>query len=234
VSTALYNTLSAAIANAHAVDVTAHNVANASTTGFRAQRVSFGEVLGHEAPGVTAAATLPDSSRGEVKSTGRPLDLALGGDGYFVLGGPSGPRFTRAGAFQVSADGVLSSADGLPVMGQGDSLITVPPDARAISVGEDGTVKAGDEEVGILRIAHVAQQDLQSEGARLMARPGAQVGEVREPRIQSGALESANFDVVHGMMELIRSSRSFEAATKAMQTISDVEKRTANGFNAAG
>ena len=233
-STALYNALSAASASAHAVDVTAHNVANADTTGFRAQRVTFREVLDRDTPAVAAGDTLPDSTRGEIRSTGRPLDLALNGDGYFVLGTPGGVRFTRSGAFQVSADGILSTPEGYPVLGQGDSLITVPPDARAISVGKDGTVKVGEEEVGTIRVVQVAQRDLQAEGPRLMALPGAEVAEVREPRIESGALEGANLDVVHGMMELIRHSRSFESATKVMQTLSDVEKRTARGFNSAG
>ena len=233
-STALYNTLSAAVASSHAVDVTAHNIANADTTGFRAQRLTFQEVLGRETPPVAAAETLPDSRRGALEHTGRPLDLALPGDGYFVLGTPDGPRFTRAGAFHVSADGVLSSPEGYAVLGQGDAPISVSPDARSVSVGEDGTVKVDGQEVGTIRVAYVAQHDLLAEGARLVARPGAEVGDLREPKIESGALEGGNFDVVQGMMDLIRSSRSYETATKVMQTLSDVEKRTARGFNSAG
>lgn len=231
---ALYNAMSGALAHAHAVDVTAHNVANAGTAGYRAQRATFAEVLGTDTPGVAIADTLPDVRPGEVRRTDNPLDLALSGDGYFVLGAQDGPLFTRAGAFRLDDEGTLVAGDGVPVMSRGGGTVQVPPNAKTVAIGADGVVSADGLEVGQVLVAQVAQADLRAEGSRLRAVPDAVLREMEDPGIQSGALEGSNFQVVRGMVELIRASRAYEAATRTIQTVSDTERRTARGFGSAG
>lgn len=231
-STALYNAMSAAIAQSKQLDVTAQNVANASTPGFRAQRMTFEEVLGNTTPQVRVGPTLPDSSRGEMQATGRPLDLALPGEGYFALSTPNGDRFTRAGAFAIDAEGYVVDPRGNMLQDKGGRALQIDPNAPNVSVGEDGTVKAGDEVVGQVRVAFIARGDLVNEGTVFAASEEATVQEIEGAQVQSGVLESSNFDVVRGLADLVRASRNYEAAVRTMQTMSEQQKRTARGFGA--
>lgn len=233
-SSALYNSMSAALTQSRALDVTAHNIANANTPGFRAQVVTFEQALGDAAPQVRLGDVAVDTSRGEIKSTGNPLDLALPDSGYFVLNTPRGEQLTRAGQFGIDAEGYVVNSEGLALQGAGGRALQIPPDAKNVSVGKDGTVQADDEVLGQVRVVMVAPQNLRVEGSGFVAATGAQVQDVESPHIQSGALEGSNFKVVRGMIDLIRASRTYEAAVRTMQTVSEQEKRTARGFGSAG
>lgn len=229
-STALYNAMSSAVAQSRLLDVTAQNVANASTPGFRAQRMTFEQALEGATPQVVAGPTVPDSSRGELKVTGNPLDLALPGEGYFVVSTPRGDRLTRAGRFAVDAEGYVVDAQGNALQGDGGRPLQVAPHAKSVSVGDDGTVKADDEIVGRVRVAHVAQENLRAEGSVFTTTPDAVITDIDAPKIEAGALEGSNFDVVRGMVDLVRASRTYEAAVRTMQTVSEQQKRAARGF----
>ncbi|HLL23801.1 MAG TPA: flagellar hook-basal body complex protein, partial [Kofleriaceae bacterium] len=104
-SSGIYIATAGAVAQSNALDATANNIANASTTGFRADRVSFKEALGAARSVDTAlvdtASTRLDNEAGAIESTGNPLDVALEGDGLFAVETPNGPRYTRAGNFHL-------------------------------------------------------------------------------------------------------------------------------------
>ena len=124
--------------------VTAHNLANAGTTGFKAETAAF-RVAPVEGPGLPTRAYALDSttgadlSPGTVQATGRDLDVAVEGPGFFTVEAKDGTEaYTRAGSFDVSPDGELITRTGLTVLGEGGP-ITVPPDTK-ITVGRDGTV----------------------------------------------------------------------------------------------
>src|SRR5215510_5844300 len=97
----IYIALSGAVAQSRALDIVANNVANASTTGFRAERQAFGKILGQAKSAdqafVQAAVTRRDTQTGAMRQTTNPLDLALDGDGFFAVNTPRGARYTRAG-----------------------------------------------------------------------------------------------------------------------------------------
>jgi flagellar basal-body rod protein FlgG len=141
------------------LDVTANNIANVSTNGFKKGRAEFADLMyqqvrpagaptgnGTTAPtateiglGTRLVATTREGSQGELHQTGNTLDVALEGKGYIPVTLPTGQTaYTRNGALQLSAEGKLVTTDGYPIAGD----ITVPPDAQAVTIAADGTVSA--------------------------------------------------------------------------------------------
>ncbi len=179
------------------LDVTANNIANVSTGGFKKSRAEFADLMyqtmrpagaptgaGANAPsplevglGVRIAATHRMMSQGEMTQTGGELDVAISGKGYFPITLPSGETaYTRAGSFQKDAEGRLVTSEGYVVGGD----ITIPPEAQSVSIGADGTVAytaAGDPQpqvVGQLQIAtFVNPGGLESMGKNLLRETAA-------------------------------------------------------------
>ena len=228
----IYIPLSGAVAQQTALDVTANNVANASTAGFRAERVSFGTVLGRasgkDSAFVQVGGTKPDFSKGSLRETGNPLDLALAGDGFFAVDTPRGPRYTRAGDFRLDADGKLVNSDGLAARARGGGQLTVPREATDVVVGADGTITADGAEIGALELARFAPGILQREGANLFVAPaGAMTTAGQMPEVVAGAVEQANFSVVRGVVDLVKISRAYEALHRMIESYKQIDERTA-------
>ncbi|HKA86167.1 MAG TPA: flagellar basal-body rod protein FlgF [Haliangiales bacterium] len=225
----IYVALSGAVAQSQALDVVSNNVANASTSGYRAVRVTFGEALtkakGMDQRFAVTQGTVVDATQGTLVQTGNPLDVALQGDGYFGVNAPQGVRWTRAGELRVAADGRLVNADGLEVRGAGGKPIAVPPDAAEITIGADGAVSAGDTQLGKMELARFDPKSMAREGATLYRATAAPVAGA--PEVVAGALESSNINVVRGMVDLIRVSRTFEALHRAIETYKEIDQRTA-------
>ena len=223
----IYVALSGAVAQSQALDVVSNNVANASTTGYHAVRVTFGQTLSkaNDQFFATAEGTAIDTSQGPLVQTGNPLDVALQGDGFLALNTPGGIRYTRAGELRLAKDGRLVNADGLELRGAGGKPILLPPDAAEIQIGADGSVTAGGQQVGKLELARFAPKGMAREGSTLYRATQAPIAGA--PEVVSGALESANINVVRGMVDLIRVSRSYEALHRAIETYKEIDQRTA-------
>ena len=240
-SDGIWAAVSGAVAQQRALDVTANNVANANTTGFRGDRVAFREALS-AASGQDQAA--PDSLRfvnvsqvqasreaGTLQQTGGDLDLAIQGEGWFSIETPNGERYTRGGQFSVDAQGGVRSRSGDPLLvwqsepGGDTQELRVPPDAVEITVGLDGTVSADGDAVGRLAIRRFEEDALTKEGDTRFVAEGA--GEPSDAQVLQGYLESSNINAVAGMNELITVSRSFEAFQKIIDTFQQMDQRTA-------
>jgi flagellar basal body rod protein FlgG len=126
-------------------EVNTNNLANAETPGFRGQRV-FSEVL---QGGLPTIGTAVDPTRGDLRRTGAPLDLALGGDGHFVVQTPTGEKAVRSGSFTLDADGQIVDANGWPLLGDSGALL-LPP--GPVEIDTRGGVTVAGERVGRLRI----------------------------------------------------------------------------------
>jgi flagellar basal-body rod protein FlgF len=234
----IYVAASGAVAQSRALDVTANNVANASTPGFRAERLAFGEALGRAAARDTAftevGSAAPDLSPGVMRQTGNPLDLALAGDGYFVIDTPRGARYTRAGDFRLDQNGVVTTSGGLPVRARGGGTITVPPGAASIAVAADGSISADGEVVGTLEIARLVPGAMTQEGAGLLAAAGAAPAAGPLPDVVAGAVEGSNFNVVRGVVDLVRVSRTYEALHRVIEGFRAIDERTARSLKGGG
>ncbi|MBB1490787.1 MULTISPECIES: flagellar hook-basal body complex protein [unclassified Paracoccus (in: a-proteobacteria)] len=192
----------------------ANNMANSSTTGFRREGVVFSE---HMTP-LGGRSTLSmanahgrevDLSPAPLAQTGGKLDLALEREGFFMVQTPQGNRLTRAGAFMASAEGELVNADGHRVLDDGEAPIALPPGARNIGVGPDGTISADGEPVG--RVGIFAQPDptrLRHEGGTLFAAEGAMPAP--EAVVRQGFLEESNVNPVLEIARMIEVQRAYE------------------------
>lgn len=238
-SNGIYSALSGALAQQRSLDVTANNVANANTAGFRADRVAFDEALATAGATTAQPASLryvvadrviTESAAGSLNTTGNPYDLAIDGDGYFVLATPQGERYTRAGGFNPGSDGVLRAADGIEVVAEGGAgaRIHIPSNARDIAIGPDGTVTADGESVGRLRIASFADPaSLAKEGELRFFATAAPQATSPNTRVVQGALETSNVNPIAGLNELITSSRLFDSFQRVIHTFADLDNRTA-------
>jgi flagellar basal body rod protein FlgG len=207
---------------------TAHNLANVSTPGFAPGRVEQAETAGG---GVRATATTPLPG-GPLVSSGRPLDLALDGGGFFVLeDGAGGRLYTRAGNFQLNAQGDLVDPRGRAVAGG----VNVPPEAASVHVTAQGQMQAlaADGQVlaqgqlqtatfgnpaGLEPVGGNAFQATGASGPPLLGQPGAPGA----GRVVSGALQASGTGLASSMVNLMIDQRTFEANTKSLQTADEM------------
>lgn len=220
------------------LEVQNNNLANINTVGFKRQFLTaqsqqfastFAEALGDKAPfaqgdhqrmpGVENVELHTDFSPGAVSFTSNPLDVALRNPkDLFVINTPEGLQYTRAGNFTLSATGDLVTADGMQVMGDGGPLQIV---GGKPSINADGSVSVNGQNLGRLQIAQVDDtKNLVQVGAtRFKVAPGRPAPTPIESQVIPKSLEMSNVSAVTGMVDLIVTSRAFEAYTKAAQTI---------------
>ena len=229
-SSGIYIAAGGAVAQSNALDATANNIANATTAGFHGDRVTFREAMTQaksvDMAAVGAGTSRVDSQAGALSQTGNPLDLALEGDGYFSVQTKDGARYTRAGNFRLDDSRQLVTMDGNTVRGEGGAAIAIPEDAKQISIGVDGEVFADEESVGKLELTRFASKSLKREGSTLFAAKGApEAGDA--PKVRSGMLEASNVNVVRGVVDLVKVSRTYESLMRVIQSYADVESRAA-------
>jgi flagellar basal-body rod protein FlgF len=251
-SDGIYSAASGAVAQQRALEAVANNVANVNTTGFRADKTVFAEVL--KKIGKTELPTEPslrygtvsqlsvDTQPGALELTKKPLDVGLHGDGYLTVRTPQGERYTRAGAFVIDQQGVLKSLTGHEVMKEGRKLtkdpnelpagerIIIPRDTKEVYIGQDGQISADNQRLGKLKLVQFDKQiDALREGYLLFTNaPGKQPKPAgKNLTVEQGYLETANVNAVSGMNELIMVSRAFEALEKVIDTFRQLDDRTA-------
>ncbi len=229
----IYAALSGAVAQMSALDQTATNVANASTSGFRAARPIFHEMISRDAGkreggGVRYTAmtgTAIDATPGQLHSTGRPLDVALGPNDFLAVTTARGERYTRAGSLQIGADGTLKAISGDAVLGEDGKPVKIDP-ATTLGIAPDGAVLANGAPVGHLRVVTFAKPDaLQSQGAMLFDVGGAGAPTLSKERLQVGVLEDSNASPVRGMTDLLQTSRMFEAVQRTIEAFNEADRK---------
>ncbi|HVC21277.1 MAG TPA: flagellar hook basal-body protein [Vicinamibacterales bacterium] len=203
------------------------DIANANTAGYKGQetttdgsvRPTFDQTL-KTAVDPTLGPVKIDFQTGTIKPTGRPLDFAINGSGFFVLDTPAGVQYTRNGSFNRRADGVLvSSEDQSPVEGVNGKPITLPP-SGSLSVDPDGTVRVDGAMVGQIKVVDFADYSkLQRESASRFVPVGETPTLVKTPTIAAGALEQSNVSVVDSMAQLVDLSRSFDSLNKGISVL---------------
>jgi flagellar basal-body rod protein FlgF len=200
-----------------ALQTVANNIANLSTTGYRRERAIFAEMLtATDGPAGTLAMTAArvrqtDTTPGPLAVTGGRLDFGLEGPGFFRVLTPQGERLTRAGAFALSPEGLMVTADGHPVLDEAGAPLFLPSAARAVAVAADGTVDADGQPVGRLGLVEVAEPAaLAREGGLLFVPPG-EVLPAERTRVLQGSLEGANVDPVLELARMVEIQRAYEA-----------------------
>ena len=227
--TTSYLALSRQIALQRHMTTLATNLANASTSGYRAQHTLFEQVLqrtgtSEQVAFVQDVALAQDLSPGPIERTGNPLDLALDGSGYFGFASPTGTRYARAGRLERDADGQLVDLRGHPLLDDGGNPIDVPVDEPAVTVAADGTIsgRAGPiARIGIVSFAH--EQALTRTGDGLLASKELPVPGTA--RVVQGALEGSNVQPIVEMTTMLETVRAFEGAQKLLETEHELERQ---------
>lgn len=209
---------------------TAHNLANATSTGFKAQVDSFRAVpvIGQGLPTrafVVDATVGADFNPGPIQATSRDFDVAIQGKGWLAVQRADGSEgYTRNGSLKVSENGLLQTASGLTVMGDGGP-ISIPPDVT-ISIAKDGTVSSvengtlpgSSNTIGRLKLVNPPEADLVRSSDGLFVTKSGTAEVDAEVNVISGALESSNVNVVDAMVTMISLARQFETQMKLVQS----------------
>jgi flagellar basal-body rod protein FlgF len=165
------------------------------------------------------------AAEGPIEVTGRPLDLAIGGRGFFSVQTPQGVRYTREGAFLRNTDNVVVDEDGNPLLGRNGPL-TIPANVGTedISIGTDGTVRAGNQILDQLQVVDTLP-GAEKVGYNLVNATGGTTPAPPETRVQQGAIEHSPVQVVREMVDLIQVQRSYEANQKVVTAEDDTLER---------
>lgn len=188
-----------------------NNLANTATPGFKAERV-FARLLADATVAPDAAA---DFSPGSVTPTGRPLDVALDGDGFLVVETEGGERWTRGGSLAIDADGVLVDGAGNPVVGDTGPILLPPGE---VEIHEDGSVWVEGGIVGRLKVERPdGDAELVRQGATLWLKPDETEEVTERTRVLQGHLEESNVDPVGALVEMIEIQRAYSVVQRSMQ-----------------
>ena len=199
------------------MQIIANNVANISTTGFRRERLVFAEHVARldREPSLSLShgnARIADLSQAGISQTGGTYDLAIQGDGFFLVMTPEGERLTRAGSFTPSAEGELVTPEGYQVLDAGGAPVFVPPGAE-VAIGADGTISANGEAVGQIGLWQPTDPLALRHRAGTLFDGGA-VEPVDTGRIMQGFLEESNVNPVAEIARMIEVQRTYELGQK--------------------
>jgi flagellar basal body rod protein FlgG len=229
-----YIALSGLAAQTGHLDTLAADIANAGTAGYKGLKHSsvtadrdFAAVLDASVD-VIAGPEHTDFSDGTVVPTGRDLDLAVEGGGFFAIETENGVRYTRNGHFVRLVDGTLAAQDGSPLLTQDGRHIELG--TGAIRIESNGMVISGAEPVGQIQVVRFAPETrLEREGAARFRAPDGSALEVEDASVRSGVLEQSNVSIFERLAEMTQASRSFESLYRAIQTVmNDVDGRAIN------
>ncbi len=227
-----YIALSKLEAQQRTMDVIAGNIANANTVGYKADRVLFSDFLvkqrdAHTAPGgktlsfTQDRATYRDHSAGALTQTGNPLDLALGGSGFFSVQTANGVRLTRSGRFGLLADGTVADTSGNALLDTGGSPIQLPAGDSHIQITGDGSISTENgriAQVGVFDVSDANQ--LVPEGGKLF-RSGAAPQPAVKPRVVQGSLEESNVQPITELTQMMQTEREFQFVSQFVSSEAD-------------
>lgn len=233
-----YAAASAGVYHMQKLEVQNNNLANINTVGFKrtiltadqeqfdqtlAEKVAaddpFAEADQTQIPNVTGVRAQTDFSPGPIRNTGNPFDVALkNAKDFFVVNTPEGVAYTRAGNFTLNANGELVTQDGFQVQGDGGAVQINGPGA---SITSDGSIRVLGQTVGRLQVARFEDPSglEHTAGTRFRIRDGGAQPVQVEPMVEPRAVEMSNVSAITGMVDLITTSRAFEAYTKAATAI---------------
>jgi flagellar basal-body rod protein FlgF len=232
----IYTSMTGAKHLLHRQETLANNLANANTTGFRAETVALRAVPARGAEAGTRVFTVEttigsDFTAGPMQPTGRDLDVAVQGHGWLAVQANDGSEaYTRAGNLQVSPEGVLQLPNGVAVLGDGGP-ITVPVNAQ-ITVGADGTIssklagQAATNQVGRLKLVNPPADELtKGTDGLFRLKSGDQAEADANVRVAAGQLEGSNVNVVDAMIGMIAAARQFELQLKLLDNAQQNEQK---------
>lgn len=228
--------LSRQVALRRELDVVANNLANLGTNGFKGENTLFQEFLAgrareHNFQGadqrvtmVIDRATRTDFGQGPLENTTSPLDIAIDGEGFFVVETPQGERFTRNGSFTTSPTGELITSAGHKVLGEGGPIQFDPTDTD-ISIARDGTIATRNGERGRIRLVRFENETaLTKQGLNLFSASAEPVAADVRTRVVQGAIEKSNVRPVVEISRMIEITRAYTSISNLMQKTDELRR----------
>ena len=222
--------LSRLIAQQRALEVTAANIANATTPGYRGEHLQFSDWLMRQSgqtPGsgtvayAQSPATWRDPRIGPLTHTGNPLDLAIGSNGFFSVQTSNGVRLTRAGHFELSASGDIVDAQGDALLDANGHPLQISTADTTLTVGGDGTIASENGQIGKIGVVAPADdQSLQGEGGLLFSAASA-TQPVAAPKLTQGAIEESNVQPTLELVRMLSGQQAFQFLAQFLQAESD-------------
>ncbi len=216
------------------MDVAANNLANVATSGFKADSLVMRFDDGTRAHALDEPSSvifvrditlMRDMRQGPIAMTGNALDVAIEGDGFFMVEGPNGPLYTRDGAFSLTGEGRLVTSEGRAVLNSGGAPIVFDPQGESPSIGRDGAIRVAGVEAGRIGVAAFAAPGALSKVGDNLWDAQGQASEPFEGVVLQGAIEGSNVRPVLELTRLIEISRAYQSAAKIVSDTDDLRKR---------
>ena len=216
-----------------AIDMLANNLANTSTSGFKADREFYSTYLSPEVtnsydmtvgPSPVVQRQWTDFTQGTLLDTGSPTDLALSGSGFFAVNGPNGILYTRNGGFRISSQGALVTTEGYPVRLQNGQPLQIQP-GSPMQVSPDGEISKDGNTLGQLELVDFSNpSQLNKAAAAYFQSPGGNAAPIAASNVQvsQGKLESSNAAPAEAAARMISILRNFEMLQKAVKIGADM------------
>lgn len=228
-----YSALSGAVAREQTMSTIASNLANVSTTGFKKDRISFAAILRGTSQTDTAKGinysrirTIgTDFSQGGLQPTGRPLDVAIDGQGFFKVRKAEQTYYTRSGRFMLDENGLVKTEDGATVLGPGNEPLQIDTtQGKDIYIAESGDISINGmlmgTRIGVFTVSDQGQLTKVGDSLYTLAQGGDQP--MADCRVLQGNLETSNINMIEEMTAMIATQRAFEANTKVLESYSDL------------
>ena len=223
----LYPVMAGAITQERQMELLAHNLGNIHTAGFKKDDAVFGTILarsvGPHVAGIDlfpqVATVRPNVTQGTLRYTGHDMDVALEGDGFFVVGTANGERHYRGGQFQINKKNELATFSGDPVLGK-DGPIKMSDGPLAID--KRGVVSVGGKTVGTLRIEKFSEAEVPVKAGDLYWVPPRNAVPAKDVRVQQGSVEKANVNASMELVNMIKVTRGYEQMQKAIQAMDEL------------
>ena len=224
----IYAASAGLLARSQELDLAANNLANANTTGFRGERVSFKSRMMTASANVSSrtansfgvlGSQRTDFAQGSLQQTGNSLDLALEGDGFFAVQSPTGIQYTRNGNFHLTRDGALVTGQGYPVLGTNGPVVLPGGNAEISSAG---VISVNGDVAGELQLTTFdASVPLTPLGDAYFSAPEAAATPASQLSVRQGSLENSNVNPVEAAVGLIEIQRNAEMMQRALTTFHD-------------
>lgn len=249
--TGAYVALSGALAMERRLEIISNNIANANTSGYKAERMAFEVVVPEgsysnvpvafsdssvsplaanhpfivDATYVNGGTTVIDFSEGPLQKTDNPLHLSLNGDGFFVLETPEGTRYTRSGSFILSSEGLVTTVDGNTLQGEGGAITL---DGGVLNIDTTGNIEEDGGVVAVIKVIDFSKPYSlrKDEKGLYIADENVEEVPVQGSMVMQGYLELSNVSVIKEMVSMIETTRAYESYLKAIQAYDEMEQQS--------
>lgn len=225
-----YVGLSSQLALQRRMDMIANNIANVDTTGYKAGNILFSEHIVRKNDDqplsmVSDYGNYRDFTSGPIQQTGNTLDVALEGNGFLAVQTPDGStKYTRNGAMHLNNLGQLVGSGGMPYLNAGGQPITIPPTAKEIIIGQDGTISTNEGTLGQMQIVRFDNPlKIKPVGNSLYESEETPIPDTKTTKVKQGMLEGSNVNAVMEMTDMIEVMRRYESVARLLQRDSEIQ-----------